>query len=142
MDDETYPHTGIDAGAADGLVSTVRTTLGDTLRSVVYFTPAAFDVLYVRQDLYDTHDSAREAKAPLVDIERSGFGEAPVRTALAGGGVATGLGEYRFTVRFHADGFVARIIEGNAGVVVTTDAMDVRGFEDAAAAVRTFLTDR
>lgn len=63
----------------------------------------------------------------------------PVRTALAGRGVETGLGDDRFTIRFHGEGFVARIIEGNAGVLVTTDAMDVRGFEDAAAAVRTFL---
>jgi hypothetical protein len=43
--------TDIGTEMADSLVSATRTSLGDTLRSVVYFTPSAFDVLYVRQDL-------------------------------------------------------------------------------------------
>ena len=37
--------TSISADTADHFVTAARTSLGDTLRSVVYFTPSAFDVL-------------------------------------------------------------------------------------------------
>jgi hypothetical protein len=131
--------TGLEEGLAGNLVSATRTSLGDTLRSVVYFTPSAFDVLYVRRDLYRSDEDARRAKAQLVDFERTGFAEGPVRTVLARREDASDIGPYRFTVRFHEDGFVGRLIEGDAGVLVTTDSMDVSAFEEAATAIRGLL---
>ncbi|MDS0476624.1 hypothetical protein [Natrinema sp. 1APR25-10V2] len=131
--------TGIDDDLATGIVSAARTGLGDTLRSVVYFTPSAFDVLYLRQGLYDSAADARSAKGRLVELERVGFAEVPVRTAIGHGDGESDIGEYEFTVRFHEDGFVVRVVQGDAGALLTTDSMDVNAFEDAATAVRRLL---
>jgi hypothetical protein len=144
MSDGSYT-TGIDEELADNLVRVARTSLGDTLRSVLYFTPSQFDVLYVRSDLYDSAAAARGAKSRLVDFEAAGFAEAPVRTAISGTeGAREGsdIGPYEFTVRFHRNGFVVRILEGDAGVILTTDGMNVTAFEDAAGSIRTLLADR
>ena len=132
--------TDVSTEMADQLVSAARTALGDELRSIVYFTPATFDVLYVRQDLYDADEDAREAKAQLVNLETVGFAEGPVRDALADTEPAP-IGPYQFTVRFHRDGFVTRVIQGDAGVILTTDSMDVTAFEEAATSIRTLLTE-
>ena len=140
MNDRQY-RTGVDPTTADELVSAARTGLGDTLRSIVHFTPSTFDVLYARRDLYDDHGAVRDAKSRLVAIERSGFAEKPLRTALGGDSLGrTSIGPYRFTVRFHDGGFVVRVIEGDSGVLLTTDEMDVRAFEEAAVAVRRILS--
>jgi hypothetical protein len=139
---DTQYETGIDAAAADAIVSAARTGLGDTLRSVLYFTPGSFDLLYVRQDLYDDPDAARDAKSKLVAIERSGFAEKPLRTALGEGSLErASIGPYRFTVRFHDGGFVVRVLEGDGGVLLTADEMDVRAFEEAAIAIRGLLAE-
>jgi hypothetical protein len=133
--------TGIDEELNDGIVSAVRTSLGDELRSVVYFTPSAFDILYRRQDLYDSVEQARTGKSQLVEFERTGFAERPVRTALARRDDGSEIGPYEFTVRFHGDGFVVRVIRGDVGVLFTTDSMDVNGFEDAVTAVTGLLDE-
>lgn len=131
--------TDVDDELADSLVSAARTSLGDTLRSVVYFTPSEFDVLYVRRDLYDSAERVTEAKSLLVEFERTGFAEGPVRTMIARAGGGSDIGPYEFTVRFHEDGFVVRVIQGDAGVLFTADSMDVTAFEDAASAIRGLL---
>jgi hypothetical protein len=133
--------TDRDPGVADSLVSAARTSLGDTLRSVVYFTPSVFDVLYVRRDLYESAAAAREAKSQLVEFERLGFAEKPVRTLLAQQGGGSDIGPYLFTVRFHEDGFVVRILGDDDGVLFTTDSMDVSAFEEAAIAIGRLLND-
>jgi hypothetical protein len=139
MQTKTY-RTGIEAGAAERIVSATRTGLGDTLRSVVYFTPSAFDILYVRQDCHESEATARKAKSALVDMERVGFAEAPIRTTVAERDHQPSIGPYRFTVRFHEDGFVVRLMEGDAGVLLTVDNMDVNAFEEVATAVHRVLT--
>lgn len=133
-------HTGIGSELAEGIIGAARTGLGDTLRSVVYFTPSAFDVVYLRSDLYESPEAARTAKSRLVDFETVGFAESPVRSALAAED-PVGIGDYEFTVRFHRDGFVVRILEGDHGVLLTTDAMDVDEFETAAATISTLLLE-
>ena len=131
--------TGIDDRRAESILSAVRTSLGDDLRSVVYFTPSSFDLLYVRTDLYPSDESARERKAQLVQLERVGFGERPTRNDIARTSDGPDIGPYSFTVRFHDEGFVVRVLEGDAGVLFTTDSMDVRAFREAATAVRGVL---
>jgi hypothetical protein len=120
-------------------VSAARTSLGDTLRSVVYFTPSKVDVLYTRVDLDGPAARLHEAKTRLVEFERTGFAEVPLRSALARMASESDIGDYEFTVRFHEQGFVVRIIQGDAGVLFTADKMDVRAFEDAAMAIRGLL---
>ena len=141
MDAQTF-RTRIGGERAESLVSAVRTSLGDELRSVVYFTPAEFDVLYVRRDLAADPATDRERRAPLVDIETVGFAEAPVRSAVSAGSEGSSIGEYGFTVRFHDDGFVVRVLSGDAGVLFTTDSMDVNAFTDAATAAGQLLAER
>jgi hypothetical protein len=131
--------TGVDPTTAERLASAARTGLGDTLRSVVYFTPSAFDVLYVRRDLYESPEAARPAKSRLVEAERSGFAELPLRTRHGRNNERSSIGDYRFTVRFHDEGFVVRILEGDAGVVLTTDSMDVRAFTESTTAMQRVL---
>jgi len=133
--------TSISEELSDRIVSAVRTSLGDSLRSVVYFTPSGFDLLYRRQDLYESEASARTAKSQLVEFERTGFAERPVRTAIARMDGGLDIGPYEFTVRFHEDGFVVRILEGDAGVLFTTDSMDVNAFEDAASVITGLLVE-
>lgn len=133
--------TGISDGTADSLVSATRTSLGDTLRSVVYFTPSAFDVLYVRKELYESDRVAREAKAPLVELEQVGFAEQSARTLIAHRDTRTDIGPYNFTVRFHENGFVVRVLHADSGVLFTADSMDVSAFEEAISAIRGVLSD-
>lgn len=106
------------------LVSTVRTTVGDELRSVTYFTEATVEQVYLRGDL--------ESNADLVgfaDTERLGF-----RSQTDYGN--TELGPYRFTVRVFEHGYLTRVIVGDHGVFVTTDPLARDRFEDLAAALR------
>lgn len=132
--------TDIEREFADSIVSAARTSLGDTLRSAIYFTPSAMDLLYVRRDLYESRERAIEAKSRLVEFERMGFSEAPIRTALSVPSDPQSIGAYDFTVRFHEDGFVVRVIGDDDGVIFTTDDMDVDAFDDAAVAISKLLT--
>lgn len=133
--------TGLDTEIAEQLVTAARTSVGETLRSVVVFTPADFDVLYVRSDLYDSTEETRPAKGRLVEFERVGFAEAPARTGLADSEHRSTIGPYEFTVRFHDDGFVVRQIVDNVGVLLTADTMDVRDIEEAETAIRSLLSE-
>ncbi|MDS0281692.1 DUF7522 family protein [Haloarcula onubensis] len=136
---ETPFETEIDTQVADSVVSAARTSVGDTLRSVIYFTPSAMDLLYVRRDLYDSRRRAIEAKSRLVEFERVGFAEAPVRTALSAPRDPESIGPYDFTVRVHEDGFVVRVLAEEDGVILTTDDMDVEAFDEAAVAITKLL---
>ena len=127
---------------ADSLVSLSRTALGDTLRSVVHFTPEEFEVLYLRADLGLDPVRARSAKVDLVENERLGFSTQETYRDLAEApGVEPSLGGYLFTLRAFTDGYLARVIVGEHGVLVTTDAMDIDAFEEFAVAARRALAE-
>ena len=105
------------------LQSAARTVVGDELRSVTYFTEDDVEQVYLRSDL--------EASADLVgfaDTERLGF-----RSQMDYSG--TELGEYQFTIRVFEHGYLTRVIVGDRGVFVTTDAMARDRFEELAAAM-------
>ena len=137
--DETSDFRSTASIDSQEIVAAARTGLGDDLRSVIAFTPGSFEVLYTRSDLYGPGADVRAAKRSLVELERVGFAEAPVRTSLSVGEPTSDIGPYSFTVRFHEDGFVARVIEGDRGVLLTTDGLDVRAFREAATAIRALL---
>ena len=125
-----------------GLVATCRTVLGESLRSVVYFTPDEYEVLYLRSDLHADPEEAREAKRELVENERLGFDSRETYGDLREApGVAGSLGEYLFTVRGFTNGYLARVLSGEHGILVTTDSMDIDAFEEfSVAAERTLAT--
>jgi hypothetical protein len=111
------------------LVSTCRPVVGDELRSLTYFTEDSVEQLYLREDLDTDADLVGFA-----DIERLGF-----RSQMDYEG--TELGPYQFTIRVFEHGYLTRIIAGDHGVFVTTDAMTRDRFEELAAAVGAVLRD-
>jgi len=117
----------IDPSLEEQLVSVCRTAVGDSLRSVTYFTPNAYEQVYLRSDL--------EADADLtasVEHEAAGF-----RTQLAY--EDSELGEYQYTVRAFENGFLTRVIIGDHGVFVTTDGITVMRSREVTEALRSTL---
>lgn len=111
------------------LVSAARTTVGDELRSLTYFTEETVEQLYLRDDLDRTADLIGFA-----ENERLGF-----RSQLAYTG--TQLGEYQFTIRVFGRGYLTRVIVGEHGAWVTTDAMQIDRFEELAHALAAVLRE-
>jgi len=131
----------VDSETSDSLVSVCRTALGDSLRSVIYFTPDDFEFLYVRQDL-DTSEDVESVKAFFVESERPLFEAGPKYTELSTERRAEPeIGEYEFTIRIFSDGYIVPIIVGNRGVLTTTDSLDIDSFEEFAVALRRLLVD-
>ncbi|WP_435159248.1 DUF7522 family protein [Haladaptatus sp. DFWS20] len=135
--------TGISDELAEQLVTTCRTAVGDTIRSVIYFTPDAFDLLYIRNDLYGgDRDRARHAKEKLVENERVGFTTYETYNELTRNPESEpDMGDYEFTIRVFSDGFVNRAIVGDHGVVLTSNALNINAFEELAVSLRKMLTE-
>lgn len=114
---------------AEKLVSACRTTVGDHLRSVTYFTRDDFAQLYLRSDLEQDADLAG-----FVEHESKGL-DAP--TAYRG----SELGEYEYTIRAFENGYLVRVTNGDEGVFVTTDGLTLQNFREAANAIREVLDD-
>ncbi|MFC6725311.1 hypothetical protein ACFQE1_13215 [Halobium palmae] len=117
----------VDEAFASRIEGACRTVVGDTLRSITYFTPEAFEQLYLRSDL--------EADADLsgfVDHESLGF---RARTAYRG----SELGDYEHTVRSFENGYITRVVGDEEGVFVTTDGLTMRRSEEVANALLELL---
>lgn len=111
----------------DELVTAARTAIGDELRSVTYFTGDEIEQLYLRSDLDQTADLIGFA-----ENERNGFHAQSLYTD-------TQLGTYQFTVRVFENGYLTRVIDGEHGVWVTTDSMEIGRFEELASALASIL---
>ena len=119
----------LDSTFADELLSVCRTTVGDELRSITYFTEEAIAQLYLRSDLEQTADLDTFA-----DNERLGFrSQSAYRN--------TQLGSYRATIRLFENGYLTRLVRGEHGVWVTTDAMSIERFEELTTALETVVVD-
>ncbi|WP_226039819.1 hypothetical protein [Natrinema sp. DC36] len=119
----------IDSELADEIHSVCRTTVGDELRSITYFTEDDVEQLYLRSDLEQTADLVGFA-----DHERLGFhSQSAYRN--------TQLGEYEATIRMFENGFLSRVIRGPHGVWVTTDDMSIERFEELTSALASVLDE-
>lgn len=118
---------GLTDELAEELESAARTSVGDELRSITYFTPDDFEQLYLRADLETGADIGR-----FVSQEINGF---EAHDAYRN----TELGEFVFVIRVFEYGYLTRVIVGDRGVFVTTDELDMKSFEELAAAVRQVL---
>ena len=119
----------IDDELADEIHSVCRTTVGDELRSITYFTEDDVEQLYLRSDLEQTADLIGFA-----DHERLGFhSQSAYRN--------TQLGEYEATIRMFENGFLSRVIRGPHGVLVTTDDMSIDRFEELTSALASVLDE-
>ncbi len=135
--------TGINETFAQEIATTCRTGVGDTLRSVIHFTPDSSELLYLRSDLYGgDHEVAIERKSVFVANERLGFDTHETYRRLEEKGAAPEIGKYELTIRAFSDGFVSRVIVGDHGVLLTSDNLPIADFEDVAVALRTQLADR
>ena len=117
--------------AADRIVTTCRTAVGDSLRSVTYFTRDDFEQLYLREDLERDADLTS-----FIGHEWRGFKTA--QTAYEG----SELGDYNYTIRVFDNGFLIRVTTDREGVFATTDGLTVKDFEEVATALESFLGDR
>ncbi|ELY64397.1 DUF7522 family protein [Natronococcus jeotgali] len=120
----------IDEAFADELRSACRTTVGDELRSITYFTEDDVEQAYLRSDLDRTADLVGFA-----EHERRGFhSQSAYRN--------TQLGEYEATIRMFENGYLTRVIRGGHGVWVTTDDMSMERFEELTSALEAILEER
>lgn len=115
---------------ADLIVTTCRTAIGDSLRSVTYFTRDDFEQVYLRDDLERDADLST-----FIGHEWRGF--KTTQTAYEG----SELGSYDYTIRVFENGFLVRVTEESEGVFVTTDGLTVKDFEELATALDAFLSD-
>ncbi|GGN13697.1 DUF7522 family protein [Halarchaeum nitratireducens] len=104
-----------------------RSAIGDSLRSIVYFTADDYEQLYLREDLDASADLAS-----FVENERRGFERRET-------GVNSELGGYEYTIHSHEDGALTRVITADHGVFVTTDPLSTARFEEVATAIREVL---
>jgi hypothetical protein len=112
---------------AQELLSACRTTVGDQLRSLTYFTSDEFEQVYLRSDLEQEADLTG-----FVDYESLGF---DAHTAYRG----SELGDYGFTIRVFDAGFLVRVTTEAEGVFLTTDGLTLQDFREVATAVRSIL---
>lgn len=135
--------TSIRSDLDEQLVSAARAAAGDSLRSVIHFTPETYDLLYLRADLDDAdRDRVLALKERLVENERVGFeDDQTYEDDLTSPDADRPIGEYELTVRVFSEGFVSRVIVGEAGVLLTTDDIDVDAFEELSVTLRKLLTE-
>jgi len=117
----------VDPSLEEQLVSACRTAVGDSLRSITYFTSDAYEQVYLRSDLEADADLAAS-----VEHESGGF---RIQDAYAD----SELGGYQYTLRVFENGFVTRVIDGDRGVFVTTDGITVLRSKEVTEAIRSTL---
>ncbi|MFP8956087.1 hypothetical protein ACLI4Y_05110 [Natrialbaceae archaeon A-CW3] len=115
--------------AREELVSACRTTVGDELRSITFFTDDGLEQVYLRSDLSQTADLVGFAEQ-----ERLGFRSQQAYRQ-------TQLGEYIATVRMFEDGYLVRVLDESSGVWVTADSMSIERFEELASVLKPVLAD-
>lgn len=116
---------------AERITTTCRTAVGDSLRSVTYFTRDDFEQLYLREDLERDADLST-----FIGHEWRGF--KTTQTAYEG----SELGDYRYTIRVFENGFLIRVTSDREGVFATTDGLTIKDFEEVATALGSVLEDR
>ena len=121
----------VDDSFADKLISTARTTAGDSLRSLTYFTRSNFEQLYLREDLQRDADLDS-----FIGHEWRGFKN--TTNAYRG----TELGEYNYTIRVFDNGFLLRVTSDRDGVFMTTDGATIRDFNTYAEAIVEVLKEK
>ena len=114
----------VSAELAEQLVAACRTSVGDNLRSITFFTRDGFEQVYLRSDLESDADLAG-----FVELESDGF---RASTAYRG----SELGTYSYTVRAFQNGYMTRVTSGDHGVFVTSDSLSLHSAEDVAQALK------
>ena len=116
---------------ADRLVSLCRTAVGDSLRSVTYFTRDDYDQLYLREDLDRDADLSTFVGYEWRDFKttRDAYHDSE-------------LGDYLFTLRSFDNGYLLRVTTQHDGVFVTADDIGDSGLGEVGAALMEILQER
>lgn len=119
----------LDDETAEELLSVSRTTLGDDLRSLTYFTHDEYDHIYLRNNLERGGDP--EA---FVGNERRGFSSQRSYDW-------SELGEYKYTVRVFEVGYLVRVITDDHGVYATVDALSPDRLDEVVESIEDILRE-
>jgi len=120
--------TLLDDSVADQVVTAARTAVGDSLRSVTYFSRDDYEQLYLRGDLERDADLGTFVGHEWREWETT-------QSAYAG----SELGAHEYTIRVFENGFLVRVAVDRGGVFVTTDGLTLTDFEEVAGALREVL---
>lgn len=114
--------------AKERFAQVCRTAIGDSLRSVTYFTRSDYEQVYLREDLDRDADISSFIGAEWQDynVTQDAYRDSE-------------LGDYEHTIRVFENGYLVRITTEDAGVFVTTDGLTMQDFNALAAAVRETL---
>lgn len=110
------------------LAQTCRTTIGDSLRSMTYFTTSDYEQIYLRSDL--------SRDADIDDFVGTEWHDYNVTKDAYSN---TELGDYQYTIRVFENGYLVRITTQDSGVFVTTDGLTMQDFNALEAAVSKVL---
>lgn len=113
------------------IVRLCRTAVGDSLRSITYFTRDDYDQLYLRNDLERDADLST-----FVGYEWRDFKTA--RDAYT----SSELGGYQYTIRAFDNGYLVRVTTEHDGVFVTADDIGDSGLAEVATALDEVLGER
>lgn len=119
----------VDDEFATEVVETAREAIEDSLRSLTYFTRTDFEQLYLRDDLAQDADLDS-----FVGHEWRGYRD--TQSAYQ----SSELGEYQYTVRAFANGYLLRVATQRRGVLVTTDTLSLGRCEELAKALEWTLS--
>ena len=112
------------------LIETAKENIGDALRSVIYFTRSDFDQLYLRDNLERDADVSS-----FVGHEWRSYRETPRAYQ------SSELGEYDFTARGFDNGYLLRVATDRKGVLITTDSLSLKDYENLAESLHAILTN-
>ncbi|MFC7203771.1 hypothetical protein ACFQJC_09605 [Haloferax namakaokahaiae] len=114
--------------AQERLISTCRTAVGDSLRSLTYFNRFDYIQVYLRSDLEQSADLNSFIGNEWHDFKMT-------QDAYRG----SELGEYKYTIRVFENGYLVRITLEDIGVFVTTDGITMQDFNALSVATREVL---
>lgn len=124
-----YQTTLLPDEAVERLIHKCQAEVGDSLRSITFFTHTDFDQLYLREDLERAADLASFIG---VEWRESGITQDVYR--------ASELGEHTYTIRAFRNGYLLRVTTDHDGIFITTDDMTINRAEDISTAISELLT--
>jgi len=127
-EDAELEHDLLSEEARERLRIIARTAVGDSLRSVTYFTRTDYEQVYLRSDLERDADlsSFIGSEWQSFQLTQDTYGDSE-------------LGEYQYTIRAFENGYLLRVTTDREGVFLTTDGLTMTDVESAAAALEETL---
>ncbi|GGL29943.1 hypothetical protein GCM10009037_12060 [Halarchaeum grantii] len=127
-EDAELGHDMLSDEARERLRIIARTAVGDSLRSVTYFTRTDFEQVYLRSDLERDADlsSFIGAEWQSFQLTQDTYG-------------ASELGDYQYTIRAFENGYLLRVTTDREGVFITTDGLTMTDVESCASALEETL---